>query len=241
MPLKRFLAKRKSIQSGMTTIFSSEEGIIIFFEVLVGLAFCLASLLIFLKFTQEVLEANVNRFDAWTATSLYSIRTPHLTTFMEFMSSLGYGFCLVLAAVLCISLLIKKHKKEAVLFALATGFGVLLNIILKDTIQRPRPEVSQLVTAAMSSFPSGHAMNAFIFYSLIAYYSLHFFKSKKITAILTVLASCIILLIGVSRVYLGVHFTTDVLAGYIAGFWWLITVLLIDRTLIFYKLFKKSE
>jgi undecaprenyl-diphosphatase len=84
-------------------------------------------------------------------------------------------------------------------------------------------------------------MNAFIFCALLSYFSFHFFRNKKVTVLLTVLSMIYVLVVGFSRVYLGVHYFSDVVAGYIAGFWWFVTVLLLDKTLIFYKLYKKTE
>jgi undecaprenyl-diphosphatase len=160
---------------------------------------------------------------------------------MKQITTLGSGISFVMMTLACVVFLIRHHKKEAILFSIALSMGVILNTVLKHAIQRPRPELSPLISETMSSFPSGHAMNSFIFFGLLSFFSYHFFRSKKLTLVITALSIVSILLVGFSRVYLGVHYPTDVLAGYVAGFWWFITILLIDRTLIFYRSFKKTE
>jgi undecaprenyl-diphosphatase len=220
---------------------SSKESFIISSEIIVGIALCFFSLVGFLHFTDEVMKTDFIGFDTLISQSIYNVRTPTLTYLMMEISTLGSGTHIVITSLVGIIFLIKKHKKESILFSLALIMGILINTVLKLLIHRPRPEFDPLILERMSSFPSGHAMNAFIFFSLMSYFSYHFFNNKTLTIAVTVFSILCIFLVGFSRVYLGVHHPTDVLAGYIAGFWWFVTVLLIERTMIFYKLFKKSE
>jgi undecaprenyl-diphosphatase len=220
---------------------SSKETVIITTEIFIGVALCFFSLVLFVHFSDDVLERDFEQFDSIISQTIYQLRSPTLTYIMMEITALGSGTHILISSLVGIIFLIKKHKKESILFSLALIMGILINGALKTIIQRPRPLEDALILEKMSSFPSGHAMNAFIFFSLLSYFSYHFFKNKKITLVLSLFSACCILLVGVSRVYLGVHHPTDVLAGYLAGFWWFITVLLVEHTLIFYKLFKRSE
>lgn len=220
---------------------SSKETVIITTEIFIGVALCFFSLVLFVHFSEEVMEKDFENFDSAITHSVQAFRNPTLTYIMTEVTTLGSGTHILISSLVGIIFLIKKHKKESILFSLALIMGILINGALKTIIQRPRPLDDALIIEKMSSFPSGHAMNAFIFFSLLSYFSYHFFQNKKITLGLTIFSICCILAVGVSRVYLGVHHPTDVIAGYIAGFWWFITVLLIEHTLLFYKLFKRSE
>jgi len=98
----------------------------------------------------------------------------------------------------------------------------LSNTALKLLINRAAPDVEHLVSVATLSFPSGHAMSAISFYGFLIYL-IYNIKMKRIFKIgLITLFSIMIFLIGVSRIYLGVHFPSDVAGGYIAGFIWVI-------------------
>ncbi len=220
---------------------SSPSALIVTFEVLAGLVFCFIGLAAFVWFTKEILERDNLLFDQAFSMSVYALRTPQLTSLMLLFTSFGNQVLLALAGTIAIIFSIRKHKKEAVLFCVAIAMGAVLNSAFKMMVQRPRPNISPLVIERSYSFPSGHAMNSFIFYALVAYFSYHFFRNKKVSIVVTILCGALILLIGFSRIYLGVHYLTDIIAGYIAGFWWFITILLVEHTLIFYRLFRKSE
>jgi undecaprenyl-diphosphatase len=108
---------------------------------------------------------------------------------------------------------------------MAFVFGVnylgvwILNYVLKGIFERERPSLPHLVDADFFSFPSGHAMHSLAFFGLLAY---HLWKKRMIHSyILWGLTGGLILLIGVSRVYLGVHYPIDIVAGYMAGLAWL--------------------
>ncbi len=220
---------------------SSRSSFLITLEVAVGILACILSLGIFVLFAKEILERDTIHLDQHISLFVYTLRTPWLTSVMLFITSLGARYLLILAALTGIIFSIKRHKKEAVLFGVALAMGTILNLFFKEVAQRPRPTFSPLVVETSFSFPSGHSMNAFIFYALIAYFSYHFFRNKKLAIVTSCFSAVIILLIGFSRIYLGVHYFTDVLAGYIAGFWWFVTILLVEHTLVFYRLFKQSE
>lgn len=232
---------RSPFQKLIQFVSSSKASFLITSEVAIGIAACFFSLVIFLYFTSEVLEKDFTQFDASISHSIYQLRTPTLTYVMMEITALGSATQIITLSLVGIIFLIKNHTKESILFSLTLIMGILINTALKMIIHRPRPLENPLILEKMSSFPSGHAMNAFIFFSLLSYFSYHFFKNKKLTVVITSASICCIVLVGFSRIYLGVHYPTDVLAGYIAGFWWFVTVLLIERTLIFYKLFKKTE
>lgn len=239
--MKRSAPQKTLLQSLFRFAVSSKESFIITMEVVIGIALCFFSLASFLYFTEEMLEADFDQFDTNVSAAVYELRNPTLTYIMNDMTALGSATQVVILSLVGIIFLLKKHKKESIVFSLALIIGILINGALKLLIQRPRPQVDPLIVERMSSFPSGHTMNAFIFFSLLSYFSYHFFKKKSWTIIITIFSAVCILLVGFSRIYLGVHHPSDVLAGFIAGFWWFITVLLIDKTMVFYKLFKKSE
>ena len=102
--------------------------------------------------------------------------------------------------------------------ALATG----LNVILKDILQRPRPTEYRIVDASGYSFPSGHSMVNMAFYGFLIYLIYKNVKNKYLKWGLIVFLALLTLLIGISRIYLGVHYTSDVLAGFLVSISYLI-------------------
>jgi len=129
----------------------------------------------------------------------------------------------------------KNYRKEA-FFTFFVVLGNIFNPIIKNIVNRARPTgdiVNILETKTNSSFPSGHAMGAIILYGFLIYlvWKLPFQHKKFITTILV----SFIILVGISRIYLGVHWPTDVLGAYIIGFLWLIFGIYI------YKKFKKKK
>ena len=122
----------------------------------------------------------------------------------------------------------RNWKKLSLLFSSVAG-GALLNLALKNIFQRTRPAIpgAYMVDTGFS-FPSGHSMISLVFYGMVAYLALSYVKSKKWKVFIVAGALAICALIGFSRLYLGVHFLTDVLAGWAAGGLWLAVCILWD-------------
>jgi len=219
---------------------SSRQALVIAIEIGVGLVICLMSLLAFLFLTRELFQAELNLWDFQFAQIVYSFRTPLLTSLMLIITNFGAIVPLLVSTLIVILLLLKRHRKEAALFCIALIMGAILNSALKTFIARDRPQISPMVIENSFSYPSQHAMNSVIFYGLISYFSYHFFRSRKLSIMISLASAGLIGLIGFSRVYLGVHYLTDVVAGYSAGFWWFAGVLTVNHTLRFYKLFKEA-
>ncbi|MFD1671203.1 phosphatase PAP2 family protein [Agrilactobacillus yilanensis] len=108
----------------------------------------------------------------------------------------------------------KKHYRWAIFLAQNIILGNLLNHIVKSIIQRPRPSLNQILPQNGYSFPSGHSANSVLLYSSILIILYYFIKSRTKRTILTVIAILIPILVGCSRVYLQVHYPSDVLAGW---------------------------
>lgn len=210
-------------------------------EILIGIVICLMSFLAFLYLTREVFHQDLVLVDFQFSQFAYILRTPELTIIMKFFSALGNSISLLISTLIVIILLLKKHRNEVAIFCIALIMGTVINTALKTFIARERPSQSPLVIENTYSFPSNHAMNATIFFGLISYFSFHFFRKKSLSVMISLLSILLIILIGFSRIYLGVHYFSDVMAGYFAGFWWFVTVLLVDHTLKFYKLFKEES
>lgn len=121
------------------------------------------------------------------------------------------------------SLIIVKNRKIGLAVSLSIGLSALVNFIAKNIIQRTRPlEEFRLIKESGFSFPSGHSITSMVFYGFLIYLVSEFVKNKKVKYVLTILFSILIVLIGLSRVYLGVHYITDILGGFTLGLIFLI-------------------
>ncbi|NLC54395.1 MAG: phosphatase PAP2 family protein [Erysipelothrix sp.] len=122
---------------------------------------------------------------------------------------------IILLSFLLIALV--RDKVLAVLTSIITGFGFLINETFKQTYARPRPTVIHLSNASGYSMPSGHSLTAMVFYGLIIIFFASQIKDKKYRILSYVLLSILIALIGLSRIYLRVHYVSDVIAGFSLG------------------------
>ena len=213
--------------------------LIVLGEIGAGLTVCLISLKIFNELREGIFGNEITYIDETLSWLVYSFRNPVLTEIMKVITFFGSGFWLGgWAALAIVFLIIKKHRTSALLFALSLIVCVGINLTLKHFIDRPRPSLAPLIIEKTTSFPSGHAMNSFVFYFTLAYFVYHFTKNQYLLARYLAIAIIIVSLIGLSRVYLGVHYPSDVVAGYSAGFAWLLVTLVIQKTLYFYRVFK---
>ncbi|HEX9107415.1 MAG TPA: phosphatase PAP2 family protein [Longimicrobiales bacterium] len=181
-----------------------------------------AALVAFVGIAKVVLEGFLQPWDDLALRWLAGHRTPVLTTLAQQATALGSGVVLVVVVVVGSAFLwLTRHRHSAYLL-LASFFGAwLLNMLLKDVFERPRPlVVTHLASAASSSFPSGHAMSSMAAYGAIALLVTRLEESQRARLLTWVLAAALVIVIGASRVYLGVHYPSDVLGGYAAGLAW---------------------
>ena len=102
------------------------------------------------------------------------------------------------------------------------GGSALLDWLLKDLFRRPRPHFAHpLVVETSYSFPSGHAMESFVVYGMLAYFAVLTLRSWRARTAVVIGVALLVILIGFSRMYLGVHYFSDVIGGYAAGVVWL--------------------
>ncbi|WP_169864937.1 phosphatase PAP2 family protein [Sutcliffiella halmapala] len=142
--------------------------------------------------------------------------------FFIFLSFLGSRKFFYPALGLFSLFLIYKKYFRSLIIVWANLIGVsLLNHFLKSMYTRERPSLDHLVDVNYYSFPSGHSMNSFAFYGMIAFLLISMVHVKKIKIAIILSTATFIILIGLSRIYLGVHFPLDVLAGFVAGSAWL--------------------
>jgi membrane-associated phospholipid phosphatase len=126
------------------------------------------------------------------------------------------GALLVAAGVV---LLVRRDWRHLVMLGVTCGGGAALNVALKDQFQRVRPTFADEFRVTDWSFPSGHAMDSLIGYGLIAYWIARQFPRARWPV--ATAAAAVVVAIGFSRIYLGVHYLSDIVAGYTAGLIWL--------------------
>lgn len=164
----------------------------------------------------EELEA----FDRAMAASVREHALPAAVAFFNGVTHLGHRL-LLLGLGITVAVLLYARRRWWMLAAWvgAVGGGAMLNLALKAAVQRTRPEVEAAIYAEGWSFPSGHAMNSTIAYGMLAYLIVQRFGRHLATVV--AMAVLVILLIGASRIYLGVHYISDVAGGFLAGAAWL--------------------
>lgn len=196
---------------------------------LVSLMVMAALLFGFFQIADEVGEGDTHRFDS---AILLALRTPGdhadpigpwwLEAMMRDITSLGGTAVLTLVTVIAVFYLaIDRKWHAAILLAVSVGGGTLLSSLLKLEYQRPRPDlVARLAEVHTLSFPSGHAMLSAVTYLTIGALLARTAERRRLKSYILGVVIFLTLLVGVSRVYLGVHWPTDVLAGWCVGAAW---------------------
>ncbi len=175
----------------------------------------------FLNLTEDVFSNEFMQIDV-TSHQLISnhLISEPVTKIAKIITNFGGSFFLIfIVIILAITL---KNKKIVAFVFLNLILSFLLNSTLKNILQRPRPTEYMLINEKGYSFPSGHSMVSMAFYGFLIYLIYKFIKNKTLKTILICFLTLLIFLIGISRIYLGVHYTTDVIAGFLVAISYLI-------------------
>jgi undecaprenyl-diphosphatase len=188
----------------------------------VGLIVAAAGTALFVEVADNVRSGSTEAFDGLVMRWVDAHHLPLLDAVMLEITALGTGIVvLMIVAVAALFLILTRHKYPAILLLASTFGGFVLNAILKLGFDRPRPSV---VVAAVhtfsSSFPSGHAMSAAVVYSTVAYLAARLLTQKWAGWLVMTAAMGLIAVIAYSRIYLGVHYPSDVVGGVAIGLAW---------------------
>lgn len=177
---------------------------------------------LFVELTEEVQGENIEHFDQSVTDYVTSFRTPGLNSAFQFITDLGdfHAYLIMTIAVGIFFFFKLKNKKFILQLIGVVILSFLVNLALKEFFDRARPTLEHMVVVKTLSYPSGHAMSAMSYYGFLIYLSFHIKMNKWLRTFLTLLFSVLIFLIGLSRVYLGVHFPSDVVGGFIGGLIW---------------------
>lgn len=173
----------------------------------------LVCIIIFLAIMEDIFEKETMMIDLIIyKVIVQSMRNNILTSIFKVITNLGGVYCLIIIATLLTIFI--KDKKIAFSIPLNLIIITILNLFLKNIVERPRPIGYRLIDETGYSFPSGHSMISAAFYGLIIYFIWKNVKNTKLKYVLCILLSILIVLIGISRIYLGVHYASDVLGGF---------------------------
>jgi undecaprenyl-diphosphatase len=196
-----------------------------------GLLLALSALLLFAWVAEEMLEGDTVQFDSEVRSVVHQHSAAEVTTVMKALTILGSSTLMAPLSVFTLALCYARREFHALKALAATFAGaLLLELLLKEAFHRPRPvPFFDLPVPASFSFPSGHALFSFCFFAGIAVILSPRLKRPGAKLALWLVTSVLIFGIGFSRVYLGVHYPSDVLAGYLAGLVWVATVKFVNE------------
>ena len=198
---------------------------------------------VFVDLSEEISGKAMRRYDTQITDFITSFRTPELNNFFQFVTDLGDLYAYIIATTLAAIFFFFKLKNKWFLFQL---LGVLIlsalaNIALKRAFDRARPTIEHLVVVKTLSYPSGHAMSAMAFYGFLTYLVFQIKMKHWLRAILASIFIFLILAIGISRIYLGVHFPSDVAGGFVAGLIWVAFCVVLFNIIALLRLRKRNR
>lgn len=180
------------------------------------------ALLIFVRITRELIEGDVSPADSAILHAVIRMRMPWLTVSAIDVTALGSTTLVILfsAFTLVVLLVLRDRLGALQLLAASAGAGIL-TVVTKDTIERTRPEeVQQLIVVSGFSYPSGHSLSTSALYLTIAIIGSRYIRHSGAKAAIFLAVSAVVIMVGASRVYLGVHYATDVVSGISLGAAW---------------------
>lgn len=200
---------------------------------LLAAAIAFACGLVFLELGEEIAGGELSELDDGLLVWLAARRTPQLNGFFLAVTSLGSWPVLALLSVgVCTGSWLAGQRRLPLTLALAMLGVPALSLLFKHGYARARPQVvPHLETVASASFPSGHTLASVTFFTTLALLAAAHMPRKRLRVFLVAYSLAIGALVALSRVYLGVHFPSDVLGGALIGVAWSLTVVVIDRAL----------
>lgn len=167
-------------------------------------------------FNKEIMNGDIIGYNIISKFLISNSATPIAKFVTNFGGAIALGVITVLLFI-CI-----KNKKIGIAIFFNLCIITVLNLVLKSILQRPRPSDYRIINETGYSFPSGHSMISMAFYGFIIYLVYKYIKNRYLKIGLTIILSVLIVAIGVSRIYLGVHYTSDVIAGFLISISYLI-------------------
>ena len=167
-------------------------------------------------FNKEIMKGDIIGYKVVSTFLISDFATP----IAKFITNFGGAIFLIILTILL--LVVLKNKKVGLSICTNLVVVTILNQLLKRLLQRPRPTEFRIIEENGYSFPSGHSMVSMAFYGYLIYLIYRFVKNKYLKWISIVLLSLLICLIGISRIYLGVHYTSDVLGGFLISISYLV-------------------
>lgn len=177
---------------------------------------------VFLSLTKELIEGDVSAVDSTILLAVAKTRTPWLTTVAVDVTALGSTTLVVLfsAFTLVVLLVLRDRLGALQLLAASAGAGIL-TLVTKNIIERVRPqEAHPLIVVSGFSYPSGHSLSTSALYLTIAIIAGRFVEHSGARVAIFMAVAAVLVLVGASRVYLGVHYATDVMSGISLGAAW---------------------
>ncbi|WP_042356027.1 phosphatase PAP2 family protein [Bacillus rubiinfantis] len=191
----------------------------------------------FTLIARSISDEQLMAFDRIVISVVQGWEASGLTRLMKLFTFIGStGFVIFLS--LCVVIFLAKvlhHRSEVLLFVIAIIGSALLNQLLKHLFQRTRPDFHRLIEISGYSFPSGHAMNAFTVYAMLAFILWRHISGRMGRSLLIIFSIMMIIAIGVSRIYLGVHYPSDIVGGYLASAIWL------SLAIFFFQYYKEKQ
>ncbi|WP_366293957.1 phosphatase PAP2 family protein [Paenibacillus sp. AN1007] len=189
---------------------------------LLAAALCLFA---FISTALSISDNQIHRFDAVLIDRIQGMESPGMTQFMQFFTWIGSELQVVVITVIVMFVLYAflRHRSELLFLASVLAGSTLLNTVIKLVFQRARPTINRIIEVSGYSFPSGHSMAAFSLYGGLAFLIWKHIPSFAGRVCMIAASAAFILMIGISRIYLGVHYPSDIVGGYFLSGCWLFT------------------
>ncbi|MHA7583838.1 phosphatase PAP2 family protein [Paenibacillus vandeheii] len=181
------------------------------------------SLAVFSIIALSISDNQIHRFDDSLITWIQGMESQGMTRWMELFTWIGSGIPVVIITILSMVVLyvFLKHRRELLFLGCVIAGSAILNTLLKLMFHRARPTIHRIIEVSGYSFPSGHSMAAFSLYGGLAFLIWKHIPTAVGRVLMIIVSAMFILMIGMSRIYLGVHYPSDVVGGYFMSGCWL--------------------
>jgi len=188
---------------------------------------CVGLAVLFSNLAAAIGNESMEHFDLAVINFVQGMEMPWLTPIMKVFTWIGSGYVVAPITIIAFILLffIYRYRQQAFLLVTVILGTVILNSLLKIYFKRDRPEIYRILDATGFSFPSGHTMMAFSLYTIIAYILWRNIRTTLNHILLILFTTFMIIMISTSRIYLGVHYPSDIVGGFMVSALWLIIVI----------------